>query len=749
LANCPQAIACGVNWTTNVPAVEDTQSFWNINVLFATQYETNTTQVSTSANFTVSSATLNSGCNVSFDSGSDNITVTPTANWFGLCSVRVSAASKTLTLGYNTTVAAYVTFNFSSVNDVPQKNESGWDAAVSPLTSLNQTGSVTLEGCRMFYDEDREDFTVSVAQTTTSGSAPSYTAGSCLCYSGNTTCPLKIQATGIWEGKLSFTARDPAGATVTVLHDLTVSSVNRAPVATSGNVTINAAENDESEIRKSFSSEFTDPDGNSLTYTLPDGFGSLTTQANFDNADLVIKINTSSNGNATSRVVASDGTLTATKWVTLIVSPVNDPVVVLSTLKDRSFSGASATNTTFDVAPFVSDEESTFAAGTLKCVAGTVSGGEAIVTFTKNIMLIQHRQETTGVSCSISCDDSTGSTETFNINIVNTLVNVAPVAKAFPSLTAVPPSTGQINVASYNFSDYFSDPNIYQTINYNVIASNSTAVSFSTISNTGFTVVMFSGASGSYTLNVTATDEKGGFNSSLVRVLAYVKVGCQAALNLFWNPTAPLTVDLASVCSSSNTFNVTFIENAIPLTIYDWVTPTLNGSRITFTANDSCVNGVYSGSATVTDSLGGTNTTSITLTTNNTASTLQPIKTNLSYLVSNSAANASYDGALQIISNQLTLNLIPLIKLCASQGPLEFKTGTVPDATQLPSDSPNVKIYADIDPSTGTDLILWGVPDAQLTHRMWQITVPIIAKDQSSSNEVNFTVKITKDVANL
>jgi len=754
-AGCPQETGCSVARATPVSATEDISVVWNINPLFAVHGESNTTQNSTSIGYTVSANAQSGSCNVTFDSGSDNITVNPKANWFGLCTIRVVAAARSLVFGHNTTLSNTVSFNFASVNDAPLKNESSWDAAVAPLASFNQTGSVTLEGCRMFYDDDSENFGVTITFSTTSGnSPPTYTPGSCFCYNATNSCPIKLVATDIWEGKLTFTAKDPQAATVQVVQDVTITAVNRPPTASPGNVTMTALESDNDPVTRSFANDFSDPDaGTTLTYTLVDGFGNLG-KGTFDRETLSVSINQSTNGVATSRVSASDGTYTATKWVTLTVTAVNDEVVIASSMNNKLFSAPSATNETFDLSPFITDEESNFAAGTLKCTPGTISGGEAIVTITKNIMLIQHRQESSGVSCLITCDDSnspTPSIQTFTINIQNTLTNLPPVVKAaFPNITAVPPTSGQITVGAFNFSDYFSDPNIYQTINYNVVPSNSSYVGFSSTTG-GFTVFMAAGASGSYTLNVTATDEKGASISQLVRVLAYVKVVCLSSLSLNWNATSPLEIDLASMCTSSNSFTVTFTEQTSGP--YDLVTPTVTGTKITLVANTSCLSGVYQGYATVTDSLNGSSLVGITVTINNTQASVTPKKSQFSYLVAQGPVNSTYDGALNVTvvpgGHEIALKLDDLVSLCASTGPIEYTYNRVSFVPLQGSSNGFGSLVEDIE-MVGADtyfLFTTDSTDSLMTVKLWQYVATISARDTSRINPpwMNFTLTVTKD----
>jgi len=753
--NCHQFIGCSVNFTSLVPAKEDISQIWNINPLFAVKRETNATgELSTSANYTVAAVTLNTNCNVTFDAGTDSITVNPVANWFGNCTVKVSAVSRFLTRGANTTLASTVTFGFASENDPVMRNEANWDTAVSALNTINQTATVTLEGCKMFYDDDRQDFSLSTTTTTNTGTAPTINVGNCKCYTGSLSCPIQVKAVASWEGKIIFTAAD-FNSTVTFGQDVTITSVNGAPVANGGNATITPTprETDEAEIRQSFAGEFTDPDpGTTLTFTLNDGFGSLTLSAAFDGSDLVLKINPVllRTSTAVSRVTASDGFLTATKYVSLTVIAVNDPVVILDSVRDKTFTAASATNETFDLINVVTDEESSFAAGTLYCTPGTISGGEAIVTITKNIMLIQHRQETSGVSCQITCNDTSGSADQgFNINIVNTLVNQPPVVKAtFPSFTSPPPATGSINLSpSLVFANYFSDPNIYQTITYTITPSNSTAVSYTLVGTTGFTVVMYAGAYGSHTLNVTAADEKGASTSQLVRVLAYVAVTCQTSVSSFWTPTSPFTLDLASYCSSSNTFNVTFQGDNNSQTIYSKVTPTINGTKVIFTSSDPCADGVYTGVATVTDSLGGQVSTSISLTTNNTQNSIRALKSSFSYLVTSGSVNGTaYDGKVEISNSEITFSLNQFIAFCGNGGPARFENtsavSVVPYTDGNGGSTANVKVYGEIEDTWFT---LEGIPTAQLTQRKWVMTVSIKAIDTASSNTAAFNLTITKD----
>jgi len=743
-AGCPQSIGCTLNENPKFSTKEDAGFVLNINPLFLVPTETITSgEAPTSNYFSILLFSNPPQCNATFDQGSNNVTVTSTPNWFGTCQIKITATALVPTNGHKTFLGSIVDLTVTPVNDPPMKNEDTFESAVVPLSTFKQGGSVRVDGCGMFYDNDKQDFKVTLSGSPIGSVINVTTSTPCTCYTNSQTCWLDLKASAPFQGELTFTATDSSGESVAVNVGINVASVNQPPTATPGNVTINTQEGS-AELRPSFSDQFVDPEGDQLSYNVSSQLLSLASFVQFEGSTLVIRLDPSKNGSATALVTASDGQYTASKYVTLNVSPVNDPIMIADSIKDKKFSQNAGTNSSFDLSTVVFDEDSSFAEGTLRCSASSITGGEAIITITKNVMTIQYKHETTGISSLINCDDSNGSFETFNINVVVTFINFPPTIKApFPRLTSLPPTSGSQNVTSLKYSDYFMDSNVGQTLTYIIVASNATSVNYLLDSETGFTVQMFPGAMGGYTLNVTATDEKSASVSQTLNVWAYIPPRCSQIL-VQWNPVNQLTIDVATYCLASNSFVITFTENLDLETLFESVYFSINGTKITFTANDSCAEGKYLGVVTVTDTMNTSTPISVQLSTNNTAATVFTLKNTFTYLVTNSTDvnTTGYDGTAQVSGAKVKINLVQLVKRCGTDGPLDFfKIGSDYCHFLSGSTAGNQRIVGDLN---GVELFLQGTSNGASILRPWEFMSSVVVQDRQTGDMANFTLSVIK-----
>eukprot|EP01099_Mayorella_cantabrigiensis_P008120 TRINITY_DN7481_c0_g1_i1.p1 TRINITY_DN7481_c0_g1~~TRINITY_DN7481_c0_g1_i1.p1 ORF type:complete len:269 (-),score=51.11 TRINITY_DN7481_c0_g1_i1:130-888(-) len=247
---------------------------------------------------------------------------------------------------------------------------------------------------------------------------------------------------------------------------------------------------------------------------------------------------------------------------------------------------------------------------------------------------------------------------------------------------------------------------------------------------------------GGYSLNVTATDEKSASISQVLTVWAYIAPQC-SPISLEWTPARPISVNVANYCIASNALTTSFTEKEDNETIFESVSFSTNGSTITFTANDSCVIGRYLGVATVVDNLNGSTPISLQLTSKNNVTTISALKSSYSYLVVNTSNvnDTDYDGKVQVSGGKVKINLVQLVKLCGSDGPLDFSKIGADYSEFLSGSNNNGKIVGEIN---GVEMFISGMSNGASILRSWEFISSVIAEDRKTGNIANFTLSVIK-----
>ena len=265
---------------------------------------------------------------------------------------------------------------------------------------------------------------------------------------------------------------------------------NRAPTAVGSiaaqtilvgeNVTVNVASN------------FSDPDGNALTYAVATSdAGVATTSASGSS----VTINGVSAGTATVTVTARDPAgLTATQSIGVTVEATNQAPVAEGTIEDQSL--VVGTEATVDVTANFSDpdgDELTFAATSSDTTVATVSTSGAEVT----VMAIAAGSATVTVTATDPGELS--ASQEFGVTVE--VPNRAP-----ESTDSIPPQTLTVgDMVQLDASAHFSDPDDDELI-YEATSSDPTVA---TVSTSGAMVTVTAIAAGSAAVTVTATDPEG------------------------------------------------------------------------------------------------------------------------------------------------------------------------------------------------------------------------------------------------
>jgi len=740
-------VGCVVTSQTTSNTNEDTAISLLINPLFFIYGEVNATENSMNEYlWTTTWLSNDSHCVITFDAPSDTITMTPSLDWSGTCAIQIYSSS-VFVVGYKTYLNSEWVITVDEVNDPVVRIEDTIDTVLSGLANVLQGATVSVDGCKLFSDPDKEDFTIDISGDFGTSSAITLLTDPCNCYTGNKRCPVGFTAVSGGAGDFIITATDPSGETATATVGVTVTTVNQAPVASAGVLTLSANEGDET-VTFSLGGEFSDPDNqpNPLEFSIT-SLSPLALEAFFEGSDLTIKPDPTQNGTLSANVTVTDSELTAVKTISFVLNPVNDPVVIADSLQGKEFSNAAGQNTSYDLSSEVTDEDNVFIDGSLTCTPGSVADSVAVVTITKNMLLIQHRLETSGTTVTITCQDnrSPQSQVSFDISIVVTFTNSPPTSSALPLITSTPPAAGQITLNPVTLSTYFTDVDlsIGQTLTYSAVASNSSAVDFnpSSLSSGILSVIMKAGAIGTYNITVTGTDSFAS-TSQVQSVLAYVAPKC-STITANWDPVNSLVVDVASYCVASNSISIAFTETEQTGTLFSEVSFTVSGSRITLSSSDACASGKYLGIVTVTDSLGASVNFSVEITVKPSSPTVSALKSSFSYLVVNGTNTNStgYDGTATVKGARVKINLIQLAKLCGAAGGLKFFKNGTDVVTFLSGQTNNDGLETTVD---GVDLFIGGTTRYPSIVRSWSVQTVIKVEDNKSGSAATFTLMVMK-----
>ncbi len=228
--------------------------------------------------------------------------------------------------------------------------------------------SVTVNVAGNFTDPDGNTLSFSAASSDDAVATASVSGSS-----------VTIEGVAAGSATVTVTASDPGGLSATQSIAVTVEAVNQAPV---GEGTID----DQGmvvgdEVTVDVSANFSDPDGDDLTYTAT---SSDTTVATVATDSAMVTITAVGAGEATVTVTATDpGELSATQEFGVTVTEANEPPVAEGTIDDVTLVAGS--EATVDVSANFSDpddDELTYAATSSDDAVATVATEGAVVTVT-------------------------------------------------------------------------------------------------------------------------------------------------------------------------------------------------------------------------------------------------------------------------------------------------------------------------------------------------------------------------------
>ena len=459
--------------------------------------------------------------------------------------------------------------------------------SISDVTLRVGGSSATRSVSGKFSDPDNDTLTYSV-----NNPSPSYATVS---ISGSTVTIAPVAAGT--TGKIIVTARDPGGLTAT--QDFTATVQNPPPpppppppsnspptaVGSISDVTLRVGG---SSATRSVSGKFSDPDGDTLTYSVNSPSPTIATTS-ISGSTVTVKPKAAGTTGKIVVTARDPGGLTATQDFTATVvnppPPSNNAPVASGSLSDETVN--------IDTMPFdvpVSGEFSdpdgdslSFSASSSDTLAATVSESDGTVTVTP--------QTGGATTITVTATDPGGLSASLSFTVN---VNRTPTATGTLSSLSVNVDAMPFNVS---ISGKFSDPD-GDILSYSATSSDTLAA---TVSESDGTLTVTPEALGTTTITVTASDS-GGLSASLTFTVTVSVTGNQPPTVSWTIPDQPLERDgsagsviltskfsdpdgdmLGYSATSSNTSVATVSVSGSVLTI----TPGVNGtSTITVIATD-------------------------------------------------------------------------------------------------------------------------------------------------------------------
>ena len=295
--------------------------------------------------------------------------------------------------------------------------------------------------------------------------------------------------TGVAAGSatVTVTATDPGDLSVTQMFDVTVAVANQSPEAVDTIADQGVAPGD--SVTVDVSGNFSDPDGDELTYTAA---SSDDTVATVSVSGAEVTVTGVAAGSATVTVTATDpGDLSVTQMFDVTVAVANQSPEAVDTIADQGV--APGDSVTVDVSGNFSDpdgDELTYTAASSDDTVATVSVSGAEVTVTG----VAAGSATVTVTATDPGDLSV--TQMFDVTVA--VANQSPEAVDTIADQGVAPGDSVTVDVSGNFSDPDGDE-----LTYTAASSDDTVA---TVSVSGAEVTVTGVAAGSATVTVTATD---------------------------------------------------------------------------------------------------------------------------------------------------------------------------------------------------------------------------------------------------
>ena len=358
------------------------------------------------------------------------------------------------------------------------------DTTISDVEIVNSiTGEIYAHNYFSDPDGDTLTYTASASDT----AIAEVTVGGV----GNST--VYILANALGTATITVTVTDPDGATATQTFTVTVVSGNDAPVPV-GTIPAQTGKVGGTAPTVDVSSNFSDPDGDTLTYTAT---SSDETIATVSVSGTTVTITPVAAGTATITVTATDYfEETATQSIAITVTENRAPTAV-GTMPNETLilSGAAE----YDPRPYFSDPDGdtlTYAATSSNTASST------IVQLQPTFIAVQVALGTSTITVTASDPDGLTATQTFSITVWE---NQAPTAVGTIPAQVVAASGGTASVA---VQTYFSEPE-GQKLTYSASSSDTAIATVSELNGTVTITGKAAGTSATATITVTATDPYG------------------------------------------------------------------------------------------------------------------------------------------------------------------------------------------------------------------------------------------------
>ncbi|MDE2847234.1 MAG: Ig-like domain-containing protein [Gemmatimonadota bacterium] len=390
-------------------------------------------------------------------------------------------------------------FNVTVENTPPPNRAPTSVGYISDVTLQVGGSSATRSVSGKFSDPDGDTLTYSVNDPDTSTVTVSI-SGSTV-----TIAPVAAGTTG----KIVVTATDPGGLTATQDFNATVenpppSQPNRAPTAV-GSISDVTLQVGGSSATRSVSGKFSDPDGDTLTYSVNDPDTSTVTVSISGSTVTIAPVAAGTTGKIV--VTAKDpGGLTATQDFTATVenpppppSQPNRAPTAAGSIGDRTLT-VGGNSSTVNVSSYFSDPDD----DTLTYSVNSPTPTIARVRISGSTMTMTPVSAGTTAKVIVTAEDPGGLSATQDFNIK---VNGPPVVSGSIAHRTVDVGNSTFTV---NVSGKFSDPNS-DILTFSASSSNKAAA---TVSESSGTLTVTPKTGGTTTITVTATDS-GGLSASL------------------------------------------------------------------------------------------------------------------------------------------------------------------------------------------------------------------------------------------
>jgi hypothetical protein len=321
------------------------------------------------------------------------------------------------------------------------------------------------------------------------------------------------------------------------------------------------------------------------------------------------------------------------------------------------------------------------------------------------------------------------------MSVTSNFVNTPPtIKKPFTETKGEAPGS----VTNLTLSEYFRETDAGQTLSY---TSNSPSSQVNVqIINGELRVSFLAGATGSYTIPVTAKDNSNAEVSQNLVVVVYERPSC-TNIGESWDPQTPFVLDLETLCTGSETR--TYTELPIPSAVLPEVSGVVAGSTLTVTSTQACVKGRYVTRIEVTDESGATTTISVNLdvgpASENKVRASKPLW--VYEVVSTPGASESPNDG-ELIPNGPTLKFTigpEIVAQCASEGPLIYTVVSQEYEYHQAFGSPGTLIASLV----GNEVRVTGANLGTMA-RTWSFDLVVQVEDQHSRQIVTVEFKLHK-----